>query len=127
MVKSVENLVKRKITGGRRIAYRVRRSFERDGFPVETTVGRADILKRRTRGGRIKLQLGKAEFANIIDPSVGKAVKSRVIRVLSNPANRDYERRGIITRGAVIETEMGKAKVVSRPSQDGAVNAILLK
>jgi SSU ribosomal protein S8E len=47
--------------------------------------------------------------------------------VLETPANREYARRGIIVKGAIIQTEMGKAVVTSRPGQDGAVNALLLK
>ena len=53
--------------------------------------------------------------------------KSKIVKVTKNPANRDYERRGVISKGAVIETESGTATVVSRPGQDGVVNAILIK
>ncbi|MEM5832609.1 MAG: 30S ribosomal protein S8e, partial [Candidatus Aenigmatarchaeota archaeon] len=38
-----------------------------------------------------------------------------------------YERRKIITKGAIIKTEIGLAKVTSRPSQHGVVNAILIQ
>jgi small subunit ribosomal protein S8e len=47
--------------------------------------------------------------------------------VTKNPANKDYERRGVITKGAVLETEIGLAKVLSRPGQDGVINAVLIK
>jgi small subunit ribosomal protein S8e len=33
----------------------------------------------------------------------------------------------IITMGAVIETEIGNARVVSRPGQHGTINAVLIK
>jgi small subunit ribosomal protein S8e len=33
----------------------------------------------------------------------------------------------VMTRGAIIETEDGMAKVTSRPSRDGMVNAVLIK
>jgi small subunit ribosomal protein S8e len=33
----------------------------------------------------------------------------------------------VITKGAIIETEKGLAKVVSRPGQDGVVNAVLIE
>ena len=65
-----------------------------------------------------------ADTANVSD-SKGKAVKSKILRVKNSPANRDYERRGVITLGAVIETEAGEAIVTSRPTDDGVVNAIL--
>jgi small subunit ribosomal protein S8e len=65
-----------------------------------------------------------AAFANVSDGS-GKAKKSKIIRVKSSPANRDYQRRGVITKGAVLETEAGEAVVTSRPTADGVVNAVL--
>jgi small subunit ribosomal protein S8e len=65
-----------------------------------------------------------ADFANVSDSS-GKATKSRIVRVKKSPANRDYERRGVITKGAVLETEAGEAVVTSRPTADGVVNAVL--
>ncbi len=65
-----------------------------------------------------------SEFANVSDPS-GKTGKSKILRVKKSPANRDYERRGVITKGAVIETEAGEAVVTSRPTDDGVVNAVL--
>jgi small subunit ribosomal protein S8e len=63
---------------------------------------------------------GISEIGNIIK-------KTKIIRVLENPTNNDYQRRGVITKGAIIETEDGKCKVVSRPGQDGVVNGILVK
>jgi small subunit ribosomal protein S8e len=66
----------------------------------------------------------KADFANVSSGS-GKVTKSKIIRVKSSPANRDYQRRGVITKGAVLETEAGEAVVTSRPTADGVVNAVL--
>jgi small subunit ribosomal protein S8e len=34
---------------------------------------------------------------------------------------------GIVNKGAVIKTELGLARVVSRPSQDGIVNAVKIE
>ncbi|MEM2724980.1 MAG: 30S ribosomal protein S8e, partial [Candidatus Nezhaarchaeales archaeon] len=68
-----------------------------------------------------------AAYANVLDPETNKVYKLKILRVKENPASVDYSRRGVITRGAVIETEKGLAKVTSRPGQDGVVNAVLLK
>jgi small subunit ribosomal protein S8e len=38
----------------------------------------------------------------------------------------DYDRRGVITKGAEIETSLGIARVTSRPGNDGVINAILI-
>ncbi len=67
------------------------------------------------------------EFANVVDTSTKKTEKTRILKIIKNPANRDYERRGVITKGCILETEKGKAIVSSRPGQDGVVNAILQK
>ena len=57
----------------------------------------------------------------------GKVSKSKILRVIHSPANRDYERRGVLTRGAIVETEAGEAMVTSKPTDDGVVNAVLVK
>ena len=127
MPRAIENLRKRKKTGGRRVAYRKRRAFEKDYYPAETELGEISILKMRGRRGSMKVALKAIDFANIVDPSTGKAKKSKILNVIDNPSNRDYQRRKVITKGAILETEMGKARVVSRPGQQGVVNAILMK
>ncbi|MHB1909170.1 MAG: 30S ribosomal protein S8e [Nitrososphaerales archaeon] len=126
MVKPIENLRKRKLTGGAKKRFRSRRAFEKDGYAAETLLGTTESYKRRERGGSLKTSLRFAEFANVRDLSSGKTSKAKITRVLRNPANRDYERRGVITRGAMIDTELGNARVTSRPSQDGVINAVLL-
>jgi small subunit ribosomal protein S8e len=127
MRKSIENLAGRKLTGGRKVAMRGRRKFEIDRYPNEAVVGATEIVARRTRGNNIKVAFKAAEFANVIDKESKKVTKSKILKVTKNPANRDYERRGVVSKGAVIETENGAAVVVSRPGQDGVVNAVLVK
>jgi small subunit ribosomal protein S8e len=126
MVKPIENLQKRKLTGGRTKAMRSRRAFEKDGYAAETLLGASQSYKRRMRGGSLKTSLKFADYANIVDSSSKKIQKAKITRVLKNQANRDYERRGVITKGALIVTELGNARVTSRPSQDGVINAVLV-
>jgi small subunit ribosomal protein S8e len=127
MKKSIENLTKRKITGGKRRAYRGRRKYELDRYPTEPIIGKTDIATRRVRGNNIKIAVKSIEFANVADDANKKVSKAKIISVIDNPANRDYARRGVITKGAIINTELGKARVISRPGQDGTINAILIK
>ena len=58
---------------------------------------------------------------------VPKTKRTKIVRVLENPTNNDYQRRGVITKGAILETDDGKCKVISRPGQCGVINAILVK
>jgi small subunit ribosomal protein S8e len=124
LTRPIENLVKRKPTGGRSRPHRGRRAYEKDGYAIEPLVGPATKRPIYRRGGHVTSGVVTADFANVSNPS-GKAVKSKIVRVKKSPANRDYERRGVITRGAVLETEAGEAVVTSRPTADGVVNAVL--
>ena len=125
MKRSVENLATSKISGGRRVALRTRRKFEINRYPNEPLAGEQKTVTRKVRGKNVKTALVSAGFVNLVMDS--KVKKTKIIRVLENPTNNDYQRRGVITKGAVIETEDGKCKVVSRPGQDGVVNGILIK
>jgi len=124
--KSIENLSTSKISGGRRVALRSRRKFEIDRYPNEPLAGEQQTVTRKVRGKNLKTALISASFVNLV-LSDSKVKKTKIIRVLENPTNNDYKRRGVITKGAIIETEDGKCKVISRPGQDGVVNGILVK
>ncbi|RLI08222.1 30S ribosomal protein S8e, partial [Candidatus Bathyarchaeota archaeon] len=81
----------------------------------------------RRRGGDLKVRLVRARRACVSNPETGETRTVDIIRVVKNPANVDYDRRGVITKGTVIETPLGLAVVTSRPGQDGVVNAVLLR
>ena len=124
--KSIENLSTSKISGGRRVALRSRRKFEINRYPNEPLAGEQQTVTRKVRGKNLRTALVSANFVNLVLAD-SKVKKTKIIRVLENPTNNDYKRRGVITKGAIIETEDGKCKVISRPGQDGAVNGILVK
>ena len=92
-----------------------------------TVVGEPRIVSKRGRGGNIKLSALATKFANVTDPATGKTEKTEIKSVVKNPANVDYQRRGVITKGAILETPLGQARVTSRPGQHGVVNAILVQ
>ncbi len=94
---------------------------------IAVTVGSTEKKRVRTMGGGQKVKLKTIEYANVLDPETKRYQKAKIISVVENNADRNYARRNIITKGAIIETELGKAKVISRPGQDGAVNAVLVK
>ena len=125
MKKSIENLYTSKITGGRRYPLRSRRKYEIDRYPNEALVGEQITITRKVRGKNVKTAIKTIDSVNIAIDSKIKRVK--IIKVLENGTNNDYQRRGIISKGAILETEEGKCRVVSRPGQHGTVNAILVK
>ena len=125
MKKSIENLKSSKITGGRKHTSRSRRKYEIDRFPNEALVGDQITVTRKVRGKNNKTSVKTIDSVNLAIDSKIKRVK--IIKVLENATNNDYQRRGVISKGAILETEEGKCRVVSRPGQHGTVNAILVK
>ncbi len=126
MRKSVENLATSKTTGGRRHPLRIRRKYETDRYPNEAVSGAQVTVTRRVRGNNSKTALKAIDFVNLATGDA-KVKKSKILKVLENSTNNDYQRRGIITKGAILETQEGRCKVVSKPGQDGVANAVLLK
>lgn len=116
----------KKASSGRKWPYRKKRKHELGREPVDTTIGEKKGKEVSARGNGSKNKLLSINTANVTDPETGKSAKGEIINVLDNPADPNLARRNIITRGAIIETEFGKAKVKSRPGQEGSLNAILV-
>ena len=116
----------RKPTGGLYKVARGKRKFEMGRSPVHTKVGDEHIKTIKTKGNSRKMKVLVAQFANVFDSKNKKYVKTPIKTVTECPANRHFVRRNIIVKGAVIQTDLGKAKVTSRPGQDGTVNAVLI-
>ena len=113
-----------KRTGGRRRAIHGKKKHELGRQPAETQVGEPRFKAIGVRGNAEKV---RALSANIVNVATGEeTVETTIENVVENPANPNYVRRNIITRGAVIETGEGKARVTSRPGQTGQVNAVLI-
>ncbi len=126
MKKCVENLATSKITGGRRHPLRTRRKYETDRYPNEAINGAQVTITRRVRGNNKKTALKTIDFVNLATEGA-KVKKTKILKVLENNTNNDYKRRGIITKGAILEIQEGKCRIVSKPGQNGIVNAVLLK
>ena len=57
---------------------------------------------------------------------VGKK-KVEIKNVLETPSNRFLARQNVLTKGTILETELGKVKITNRPSQEGMINGILVE
>lgn len=120
------DLFKRKETGGKKHPYRGKRKYEVGRPPTLTRIGEKDIVKKvRVKGGGYKLKAIQAAYANVAVGN-GKVVKAKVLDVVDNPANREFVRMKVITKGAIIKTEVGNAIVTSKPGSHGVVNAKLV-
>ena len=117
----------RRESGKRYRISRRKKRFEIGRAPADTTLGESRNRLIRTRGGNLKVRALRTQYANISTPATGETKKAKIETVVENHADPNYMRRNILTKGAVIKTELGKARVVSRPAQDGVVNAVLIE
>src|SRR3989338_6931063 len=118
---------RRKQTGARYKDYRKKRQYELGREPSFTKLGKKRINTIRTMGANRKLRLLGADTANLFDPKSKSFKQAKIKTITDNPANRHFIRRNIMTKGSVIDTELGKAKITSRPGQNGVVNAVLMQ
>ncbi len=118
---------KRKASGGRYVAFKKKRKYNKRSMPTLTKLAERKKVSVRTIGGHFKTRLYSTDVANVYDPKTKKCYQLKIKNIIGNPANRHFIRQNIMTKGAVFETEKGKAKVTSKPGQEGSVNAILIE
>ena len=112
-------------TGAKKVPYRDKRKYHVGNAPTHTRVSEQTVTKvKRTRGGNTKVVLKRASHANVATPQGVKKVK--IVQVLETP-DPQLTRQNVIVKGAIIQTEIGKAKVTNRPGQEGVVNAVLIQ
>ena len=116
----------RKPSGGRYHTSRGKMRSEIGRAPAETHIGEERKKVVRSYGGNLKVRALRLDYATVADPAKGTTQKVKIETVEANSANPNYVRRNLLTKGAIIKTDMGRARIVSRPSQDGVVNAVLL-
>lgn len=118
---------RRKASGGLYRSTLSKRTHMRGRTPALPRVGTNPRVKSvGTKGGGVKQRLLETATANLLNPKSGKHAKATIKLVTDNPANRNYVRRNILTKGTIIDTDKGKARITNRPGQDGFVNATLL-
>jgi small subunit ribosomal protein S8e len=117
---------KRKYTGKKYKYFHKKRKRNLERPPIETQIGEEKKKKQRTIGGNFKLKLFSSNFINVTDLTTNKTSKVKILKFESNAASKDINRRHVLTKGAIIETELGRVRISSRPGQHGILNGILL-
>lgn len=119
----------KKPSGGKKRRVRKTKKKALGGGPPKIPVlGENDVrIVERVRGGNTKVRVKEVRYANVYIPKERKSVKAKIVSIISTPANPDFARHNYIVKGAIIQTEVGKAVVTSRPGQDGVVNAVVLE
>ena len=115
----------RKITGGKYHPNRKKKFYEKQNQERIVLLGETKRKSLRVKGGNTKTILLKTNTANVFVD--GKMQRAEIKNVLETPSNRFLARQNIIVRSAIIETELGKAKVTNRPSQESMIQAVLMK
>ena len=117
---------KRKYSGKKYKYFRKKRKRDLERPTIDTQIGTEKKKKQRVMGGNYKLKLFSSQFINVTDPNTNKSSKVRILGFESNIASKDLHRRHILTRGAIVETELGNVKITSRPGQHGILNGVLV-
>ena len=117
---------RRKQTGARYKDYRKKKQYELGREPSFTKLSKKRMQVIRVMGNNRKLRLLSADTANLFNPKSKTYKQVKIKTITDNPANRHFIRRNIMTKGSVIDTEVGKARITSRPGQDGVVNAVII-
>lgn len=112
-------------TGARARPQHKKKNHELGRSPTETELDEPRFRVVESRGGNRKVRALATNVANVTED--GETVQTEILDVVENTANPNYVRRNILTKGAVIETEEGTARVTSRPGQTGQVNAVLVE
>lgn len=122
-----QNRSSKKVTGGRYIDFEKKKLKYFGSLPTHTKLGETKVKGARVMGGDKKSRLLSSNIVNLYDPATKKYEKLKIENVIGNPANSNFIRRNIMTRGAIIKTSKGNARITSRPGQEGSLNAVLIK
>lgn len=115
----------RKKTGGRNRRNRKNKKYEIGSQFSEPEVGEQRVEKKRTRGGNQKNIAKRSETVNLaVD---GEVKNVEIESVEDNPANPNFVRRSLLTKGTIVNTPEGEARITSRPGQEGVVNAEIVE
>ena len=116
----------RKITGGKYIQRRKKKKNERPGQKKAVKLGKQEKRKViKTLGGNKKVILFSGKIINVNQK--GKTKKTEIKNVLETPSNKFFARQDILTKGTIVETELGKVRITNRPSQEGIINGTIIE
>jgi small subunit ribosomal protein S8e len=114
----------KKISGGKYIARRKKKSYEIAGQKRIVKIGEEKRKTVKTTGGNKKTYLLRANMVNV--QVKDRIKKTEIKNVLETPSNRFLARQNILTKGTIVETDLGKVQISNRPTQEGVVNGILI-
>ena len=117
----------RKITGGKYHQFRKKKKYSLRGEERKVKLRETKKKLKRGLGGDKRTVLLSLDIANVINPETKKSKKVKILNVLETPSDRFLARQNVLVKSAIIETELGKAKITNRPSQEGSINCVLIE
>ncbi|HKL24588.1 MAG TPA: 30S ribosomal protein S8e [Candidatus Nanoarchaeia archaeon] len=117
----------RKITGGKYKKPHKKKLQERPGEKKTIYLGEEKRKSKRSMGGSKKTFLLKGKYISIPTSSGKKHKKLEIKNVVETPSNRFLARQNILTKGTIVETPEGNAKITNRPTQEGTINGVFVK
>ena len=117
----------RKLTGGRYKRPKVRRLSQTGRLPILTKIADKRVRVDRVKGGNKKPRLLAMNIINVYDAETKKHELVKIDSTAQNPANRQYVRRNILTKGCVVNTQKGLVKITNRPGQERIFNGVFVK
>jgi len=114
----------RKTSGSRYKRPKKRKLTGRQNQTRIVKLGNKKTKLLKIRGGSKKLISFSANIVNL--KTKDKTKNTTIKNVIETPSNTFLARQNILIKGAIIETELGKAKITNRPSQEGNIQAILI-
>ncbi|MCK5039595.1 MAG: 30S ribosomal protein S8e [Candidatus Aenigmarchaeota archaeon] len=116
---------KRKNTGGLLRRDSKSKKSQMGSLPTQTTIAPIKLKEKKTRGGSVKKTIISTDKINVFDKTKKAFKIAKIISIVKNPANPHFIRRTLMTKGAIIKTDMGNVKITSRPGQNPSLNGVL--
>ena len=117
----------KKASGGLRVRHHKKKKREMGRLPSMTHIGESRKKNLRVLGNNQKVRLLSENLANVVDPKTKKVKKVKILDVIENKAHHQFAKLKILTKGAIIKTEAGDARITSRPGQIGVIDAVLIE
>ena len=114
----------RKLSGGKYHQKRKKKAYDMGGHIRKVKLAEKKTKIMRGMGGTLKTVSLAQNTMNVIKNGKGKVAKIK--NVIETPSNRFLARQNILVKGAIVDTDLGKAKITNRPSQEGMVQGVLI-
>ncbi len=117
----------KKSSGGKYVKARKKKLFEIPGQRRVSVLGKERGKSKKIRGNKTrKFFLLGVNFVNVNFGKKGKDRKVEIKNVVETPSNKFLARQNIITKGSIVETEIGRVRITNRPSQEKVTNGVLV-